>query len=93
MFVPHLAAYVDIVLTCGSPPAILLRESWREGARVRKSTLANLTKDVALEQALRMRRVLAGERRVSPSKAFEQLSSRSHGHAMAVLGGCVRTWV
>jgi uncharacterized membrane protein YgcG len=85
--------HVDIVPNRGSPPAILLRESWREGARVRKRTLANITKDVTLEQALLMRRVLAGERLVSPSDAFEQLASRSHGHVMAVLAAMRRLGV
>ncbi len=77
--------HVDIVPNRGSPPAILLRETWREGSRVRKRTVANLTKDVTLEQALIIRRVLNGETLVAPGDAFEQLSSRSHGHVQAVL--------
>jgi hypothetical protein len=52
---------------------------------VRKRTIANLTKEVTLEQALIIRRVLAGETLVAPSDAFLQLSSRSHGHVQAVL--------
>jgi hypothetical protein len=52
---------------------------------VRKRTVANLTKDVTLEQALIIRRVLAGETLVAPSDAFEQLASRAHGHVQAVL--------
>ena len=35
--------YVDIVPNRNSRPAILLREGWREGCRVRKRTVANLT--------------------------------------------------
>ena len=35
--------YVDIVPNRNSPPAVLLREGWREGKRVRKRTLANLS--------------------------------------------------
>jgi len=77
--------HVDIVPNRGSAPAILLRETWREGARVRKRTIANLTKEVTLEQALVIRRVLAGETLVAPGDAFEQLSSRAHGHVRAVL--------
>ena len=77
--------HVDIVPNRGSRPAILLRETWREGRRVRKRTVANLTQEVTLEQALIIRRVLAGETLVSPGDAFEPLSSRAHGHVQAVL--------
>ena len=35
--------YIETVPNRGSPPAILLRESWRDGARVRKRTLLNLS--------------------------------------------------
>ncbi len=35
--------YIEIVPNRNSRPAILLREGWREGKRVRKRTLANLT--------------------------------------------------
>jgi hypothetical protein len=37
------AMYIDTVLNRNSPPAILLRESVREGKRIRKRTLANLS--------------------------------------------------
>ena len=35
--------YIEAVPNRGSPPAILLRESYREGAKIKKRTLANLT--------------------------------------------------
>ena len=35
--------YVVSIPNRGSPPAILLRESYREGSKVRNRTLANLT--------------------------------------------------
>lgn len=35
--------YIDIVPNRDSPPAILLRLSWRDGKKVRKRTLANLS--------------------------------------------------
>jgi len=44
-----------------SPPAILLRESIREGGRVRKRTIANLSA-LPIEQAEMIRRVLKGEK-------------------------------
>jgi hypothetical protein len=37
------AVYIDIVPNRGSPPAILLRESYRQGGKTRKPTLANLS--------------------------------------------------
>src|ERR1700740_3407835 len=35
--------YIEAIPNRGSPPAILLRESFREDGRVRKRTLANLS--------------------------------------------------
>ena len=35
--------YIETVRNRNSPPAILLREGWREGKKVRKRTLANLS--------------------------------------------------
>src|SRR4051812_22443424 len=35
--------YIQVIPNRGSPPAILLRESYREGGRVKKRTLCNLT--------------------------------------------------
>ena len=49
--------YVDIVPNRNSRPAVLLREGWREGGRVRKRTLANLT-DWPPEKVEALRRVL-----------------------------------
>ena len=36
--------YIDTVPNRNSPPAILLREGWRENGKVKKRTLANLSK-------------------------------------------------
>ena len=36
--------YIDIVPNRKSPPAILLREGWREGGKVEKRTVANISK-------------------------------------------------
>ena len=51
--------YIEAVPNRNSRPAILLREGWREGARVRKKTLANLT-DWPAEKVDSLRRVLKG---------------------------------
>src|ERR1700693_828028 len=36
--------FIDTIPNRKSPPAVLLRESYREGGRVKKRTLANLSK-------------------------------------------------
>ena len=52
--------YIDTVPNRNSPPAVLLRESVRQGKRIRKRTLANLSHwDPARVEALR--RALRGE--------------------------------
>ena len=76
--------YIERVPNRNSPPAILLRESYREGGRVKKRTLANLSKlPAAGIDALR--RVLRGDRLVAPEDAFTCLRSLPHGHVLAVL--------
>ena len=77
--------YIDVVPNRSSPPAILLRESFRQGSRVRKRTLANLS-HWPLPQVETLRRVLRGETLVCPQDAFEILRSRPHGHVAATLG-------
>ena len=39
----NLSMYIDIVPNRNSPPAVLLRESYRDGYKVKKRTLANLS--------------------------------------------------
>ena len=75
--------YIDIVPNRRSRPAVLLREAWREGGRVRKRTLANLSK-LPMAQIESLRRVLRGEKLV-PAGVFKVVSSRTHGHVAAVL--------
>ncbi|MGH2397554.1 MAG: IS1634 family transposase [bacterium] len=77
--------YVDTVPNRKSPPAVLLRESVREGNSIRKRTLANLSAWPAA-QIESLRRVLRGETLVAAGEAFETLRSRPHGHVAAVLG-------
>lgn len=76
--------YIDIVPNRGSPPAILLRESIREGQRVRKRTIANLSA-LPIEQAEMIRRVLKGEKLGPVEGALEVVCSQQHGHVEAVL--------
>jgi hypothetical protein len=77
--------YVTRVPNRGSPPAILLRESYRDGGKVRTRTLANLSRwpEAKIEA---LRRVLKGE---TLAPAPDQLTierSLPHGHVAAVLG-------
>jgi len=76
--------YIDIVPNRGSPPAILLRESIRDGKRVRKRTIANLSA-LPIEQAEMIRRVLKGEKLGPLESALEVVRSQHHGHVEAVL--------
>jgi hypothetical protein len=76
--------YIDIVPNRKSPPAILLRESIRQGKKIVKRTIANLS-SLSIEQAQSIRRILKGEQLVRPEAHFDILSSRAHGHVEAVL--------
>src|SRR5881296_2703627 len=77
--------YIDTVPNRKSPPAILLRESIREGSQIRKRTLANLS-SWPVSQIEALRRVLRGESLVPATEAFETVRSLPHGHVAAVVG-------
>jgi hypothetical protein len=78
--------YVTRVPNRGSPPAVLLRESYREGGKVRNRTLANLSGwPQAKVDALA--RVLKGQQPGAALEgAFEITRSLPHGQVAAVLG-------
>ena len=76
--------YVDIVPNRKSRPAVLLREGWREGKKVCKRTVANLSDWPARKVEL-LRRVLRDEPLVSPTEAFAIERSLPHGHVEVVL--------
>ena len=77
--------YIDSVPNRSSPPAVLLRESYRDGGQVKKRTLANLSK-LPTDAIQVLRRVLRGERLVNPEDAFTCVRSLPHGHIAAVVG-------
>ena len=77
--------YIDVVPNRRSPPAILLRESVREGTRVRKRTIANLSA-LPIDQVEMIRRVLKGERLGPIEDSLEVVRSQHHGHVEAVRG-------
>lgn len=76
--------YIDVIPNRSSPPAILLRESWREGNKIRKKTLANLSSWPA-EQIDSLRQLLRGQRLVPADGLFVIEQSLPHGHVQAVL--------
>src|SRR5947207_11289782 len=76
--------YIDVVPNRNSPPAVLLREAWREGQKTRKRTVANLS-DWPPERIETFRRVLRDEPLVSPHDLFTTQKSLPHGHVEAIL--------
>ena len=76
--------YIEIVPNRNSPPAILLREGWREGKKTLKRTLANLS-DWPEPQIETLRRALRGETLVSPKDLLTTGQTSPHGHVEAVL--------
>src|SRR5271154_1761235 len=82
----RLAMYIETVPNRGSPPAILLRESYREGKSVRKRTLLNLT-NWSPEHVEGLRGVLRGGVVIpAGQEALKVERSLPHGHVAAVLG-------
>jgi transposase len=83
--------YVAAVPNRNSPPAILLRESYRENGKVKTRTLANIT-HLGSRKIEALRLALAGSLNASGSPlpdAFRISPSLPHGHVAAVLG-CLR---
>jgi hypothetical protein len=75
--------YIDIVPNRRSPPAILLRESFREGKKILKRTIANLSA-LSLAQAEAIRAVLKGQPLAPIDAVFEVVRSRAHGAVEAI---------
>jgi hypothetical protein len=78
--------YIEAVRNRNSPPAILLRESYREGGKVRKRTLCNLS-DWPTAHIEGLRGVLKGGTVIPAERdAFTVIRSLPHGHVAAALG-------
>ena len=78
--------YIETVPNRGSRATVLLREGRRQGKKVVKRTLANLT-EWPRERVEALRAVLKGGTAVeSVEGSFEVVRSRAHGHVAAVLG-------
>jgi transposase len=76
--------YIAVVPNRNSPPAVLLREGWREGNKTRQRTLANLS-DWPAEKIETFRRLLRDEPLVSPQDLFTTQKTIPHGHVEAIL--------
>jgi transposase/ribosomal protein L35 len=76
--------YIETVPNRNSPPAILLREGWREGKKTLKRTLANLSHWPA-QKIETLRRLLRDETLVSPQDLFTTQQTLPHGHVEALL--------
>jgi hypothetical protein len=75
--------HIHVVPNRGSPPTVLLRESYREGTKVGKRTLANLS-SLSGPQIEAIRAALRGEVMQPAAQSFEVTASRAHGHVQAV---------
>src|SRR3989304_3547070 len=75
--------YIATIPNRNSPPAILLREGYREGGKVKSRTLANLSK-LPPEAIDALRRVLKGEKLVNADRAFGAVASLRPGPVPAV---------
>ena len=84
-FVYIAPMYIEKVPNRNSPPAILLREGWREGNKTRKRTIANLSSWPAYKVEM-LRRLLRDETLVVVGEGFQIVRSLPHGHVAAALG-------
>ena len=75
--------HINIVPNRGSSPTVLLRESYREGAKVCKRTLANLSA-LSAAQVQMIRASLRGDVLQPINQTFEITDSPAHGHVQAV---------
>ena len=75
--------HIHIIPNRGASPTVLLRESYRDGRRVKKRTLANLS-SLPPAQVETIRAALRGEELRPVQQSLEILQSRAHGHVEAV---------
>ena len=80
------AMYIEAVPNRNSPPAILLRESYRDAGKIKKRTIANLS-DWPTDHVEGLRTVLKGGNVIAAGQeAFIVRRSLPHGHVAAALG-------
>jgi hypothetical protein len=76
--------YIDVVPNRSSPPAVLLREGWREGGKTHKRTIANLS-HWPQPKIDSLRRLLHDEILLSPDDLLATHNTLPHGHVEAIL--------
>jgi len=82
----YVTMYIEAVPNRRSPPAILLRESYREGGRVKKRTLLNLS-DWPADRIAGFKLLLKGGTVIpADQQAITIIRSLPHGHVAAALG-------
>ena len=77
--------YVAVVPNRASPPAVLLRESYREGDKVKNRTIANLSKWPP-DKVEALRAVLRGDKLAPAGEGIEIVRAVPHGHVIAAIG-------
>ena len=75
--------HINVIPNRGAAPTILLRESFRDGTKVCKRTLANLSA-LSAAQVQMIRGALRGDVLQAVEKTFEVIASPAHGHVQAV---------
>jgi hypothetical protein len=76
--------FIETVPNRSSPPAVLLRQTWREGGKVKKRTLLNLTSWPA-ERVEGLRILLKGGTALPPGEVpFTIMRSLPHGHVAGI---------
>jgi hypothetical protein len=74
--------YVAVIPNRGSPPASLLRESYREAGKTKNRTLANLSR-WPVERIEQLRAVLRGDKLLPAAEAVKIVRALPHGHVLA----------
>ena len=77
--------YIATVPNRKSPPAILIRESYREGGKPKTRTIANIT-HWEPQRIEALRQLLKGTVPTGEKASFEITRSLPHGHVAAVTG-------
>jgi len=82
--------YIERIPNRHSPPAVLLRESWRENGKTKKRTVGNLSAlpnetVEAVRSALKGDVVPAALAIADPQKNLEIANVRQHGHVAAIV--------
>lgn len=76
--------YIDRIPNRKSPPAILVRESYREGGKVKKRLVANISR-LPADCIAAIEARLAGRKMVPGGDGFETTHTTPHGHVNAIL--------